>query len=197
MNLRPLCRASQSAHDSILVSMAQINLRSLVNKTFILNDLFTSRNLDFLFVTKTSQNVGDLSSFIEFVPPDCASFNSPRTTGHGGGLASVFFWYLMNMATQWILSYPMVYLYVSVKLLTMASPITSLSSFKFSFQDLLLNHVHLHTCTVNCVTVLDFCYLYNNGSFFYVNHEFSPSQLSAEELLSSLNLRRTSFQLYF
>lgn len=42
-------------------------------------------------------------------------------------------------------------------------------------------------CTVNSVTVLDFCKVYNTGSFFNVNHEFSPSQLSAEELLSSFN----------
>ncbi len=62
MNLRPLCRASQSAHDSILVSMAQINLRSLVNKTFILNDLFTSRDLDFLFVTKGPYTPGRISA---------------------------------------------------------------------------------------------------------------------------------------
>ncbi len=33
--------------------MALVNSRSVVNKTFILNDLFTSQRLDFLFLTET------------------------------------------------------------------------------------------------------------------------------------------------
>ncbi len=41
-------------------------------------------------MTETWLNVGDLSPFSELVPPECKFFNSPRTTGRGGGLASVF-----------------------------------------------------------------------------------------------------------
>ncbi len=63
INLRPLCHPSRSVGDPIVVRMALVNSRSLVNKSFILNDFFTSRGLDFLFVTETWLNVGDLSPF--------------------------------------------------------------------------------------------------------------------------------------
>lgn len=41
-------------------------------------------------MTETWLNVGDLTPFSELVPPDSTFFNSPLTTGRGGGLASVF-----------------------------------------------------------------------------------------------------------
>ncbi|KAF7649941.1 hypothetical protein LDENG_00133700, partial [Lucifuga dentata] len=72
------------------VNFALINVRSLANKTFILNDFISSHNIDFLFLTETWLRVGDLSSFIELCPPNYSFFNSPRLNGHGGGLA-VFF----------------------------------------------------------------------------------------------------------
>lgn len=72
------------------VRAALVNARSLVNKTFILKELFSEYNLDFLFVTETWLNVGELSPFSELLPPDCTYFNSPRTTGRGGGLAVIF-----------------------------------------------------------------------------------------------------------
>lgn len=74
MNLRLLCHVSQLAYESISVKMALVNSRSVVNKTFILNDFFTSQCLDFLFLTETWINVGDLSPFTELVPPDCDFF---------------------------------------------------------------------------------------------------------------------------
>lgn len=47
-NLRSLCRTTQAAGDGpVRVRMALVNARSAVNKTFILNDFFTSRSLDF------------------------------------------------------------------------------------------------------------------------------------------------------
>ncbi len=33
---------------------------------------------------------GDVSPFADLVPSDCKFLNSPRSTGRGGGLASVF-----------------------------------------------------------------------------------------------------------
>ncbi len=80
-NLRLLCDVSQQAYESILVKMALVNSRSVVNKTFILN---------FLFLTETWNNIGDLSPFTELVPPDCDFLSSPRTTGCGEVLASFF-----------------------------------------------------------------------------------------------------------
>ncbi len=55
-----------------------------------MNDFFTLQRLNFLFLTETWNNVGDLSPFTELVPPDCDSFSSPRTTGCGEVLALFF-----------------------------------------------------------------------------------------------------------
>ncbi len=51
-HLRSLRRTPQSTVDSLQIRMALINARSMVNKTFILNDFFTSRDLDFLLLLK-------------------------------------------------------------------------------------------------------------------------------------------------
>ncbi len=72
------------------VKMALVNARSLSNKTFILNDFFTSHALDFLFVTETWLKNGDISSLGELSPSDCSFYSTPRPSGHGGGLATVF-----------------------------------------------------------------------------------------------------------
>ncbi len=78
-----------SSKKLLVIQFFYIDSESVVNKTFILNDFFTSQRLDFLFLTETWINVGDLSPFTELVPPDC-DLSSPRTIGRGGGLASVF-----------------------------------------------------------------------------------------------------------
>ncbi len=92
-HLRSLPRAKQrkeSTTNPLYLRMTLINTRSVTNKTFILSDLFSSRNLDFLFLTETWLCPGDLSPFSELLPPKCLFFNSPRTTGRGGGLVSIF-----------------------------------------------------------------------------------------------------------
>ena len=70
--------------------MALLNVRSLTNKTFILGDFFVSRHLDFMLSTETWIRPGECSAFSELVPPGCSFFSSPRTSGKGGGLATVF-----------------------------------------------------------------------------------------------------------
>ncbi len=67
--------------------MTLINTRLVTNNTFILSDLFSSRNLDFLFLTETWLCPGDLSPFSELLPSKCFFFNSPCTTG---GLVSIY-----------------------------------------------------------------------------------------------------------
>ncbi len=74
----------------LLFRMSLLNVRSLLNKTFILRDVFTHNNLDILFMTETSIKDRDLSPFNELVPVDCSFFNTPRISGHGGGIATVF-----------------------------------------------------------------------------------------------------------
>lgn len=70
--------------------MALINARSLAKKTFILNDLFLSHEIDFLFVTETWLNAGEMTSLSELSPPGCSFFSTPRSVGRGRGLAVVF-----------------------------------------------------------------------------------------------------------
>ncbi|XP_049920683.1 uncharacterized protein LOC126402590 isoform X1 [Epinephelus moara] len=92
-NLRPLCVAPRTANAVDPPAPARIglvNARSLANKTFILKDFLTSRGLDFLCVTETWLTVGESSAFTELLPDDCCYFNSPRTSGRGGGIATIY-----------------------------------------------------------------------------------------------------------
>lgn len=91
-NLRPLARAPHTTAvlDPAPVRMGLVNARSVMNKTFIIKDFFTSHGLDFLCVTETWMSPGESSAFSELLPPDCLYFNSPRSSGCGGGLATVF-----------------------------------------------------------------------------------------------------------
>lgn len=50
-NLKPSCRASQLENKTMLIRMALLNVRSLVNKTFTLNDFISLRGSDFLCMT--------------------------------------------------------------------------------------------------------------------------------------------------
>lgn len=45
--------SSNRSVESTTVLMALINARSVVNKTFILNDYYVTHGLDFLFITET------------------------------------------------------------------------------------------------------------------------------------------------
>lgn len=87
-----MCRVPQTikADPPVSVKFGLVNTRSLANKTFILKDFFTSRELDFLCVTETWLSVGESSAFSDLLPQDCCCFNSPRTSGRGGGIATVY-----------------------------------------------------------------------------------------------------------
>lgn len=71
------------------VNFALLNSRSINNKCHILNDIFTSKNLDFLFLTETWVVAADLSSFTDVCPPNSGYLNTPRL-GKAGGVATVF-----------------------------------------------------------------------------------------------------------
>lgn len=88
-NLRSL-RKAPSSHVSIPPpKLALINARSVVNKTFLLNDFYSSHNLDFMFITESWIKVGDLTPLSELVPANCTFFNSPRPNGRGGGILTI------------------------------------------------------------------------------------------------------------
>ncbi len=53
--------------------------------------IFISKGLDFLLVTETWLNSGELSPRVELCPPDFdLFFHIPRPSGRGGGIAAVF-----------------------------------------------------------------------------------------------------------
>lgn len=73
-NLRSLCRSTQPGSDSSLPKFALINARSLVNKTFILNEFFTAQALDYFCVTETWIKSGEVCSLAELLPHGCDFF---------------------------------------------------------------------------------------------------------------------------
>ena len=76
-----------------LVRFSLVNARSLANKSFILKDFFISQELDFPLypsLSETWMGVGASSVFTELLPAECCFFNSPWTSGQGGGIATVF-----------------------------------------------------------------------------------------------------------
>ncbi len=92
-HLRSLPWAKQhkeSTSNPLHLRMTLINTRSVTNKTFLLSDLFSSRNLDFVFLTETWLCPGDLSPFSELLPSKCLFSNSPRTTARCVGLVSIY-----------------------------------------------------------------------------------------------------------
>ncbi len=61
----------KSAPPAVPTRIGLVNARLLANKTFILKDFFTSRGLEFLYVTETWLRVGESSVFYEHLPNDC------------------------------------------------------------------------------------------------------------------------------
>lgn len=70
--------------------MALANVRSVTNKAFILNNFFTSKELDFLFLVDTCLRVDDLSAFSDLCPTNCSILNSSRTSSSGRRIAVIF-----------------------------------------------------------------------------------------------------------
>ncbi|XP_070398301.1 uncharacterized protein [Nothobranchius furzeri] len=90
-NLRPLTPAVSVVSDSSTsLCMALLNSCSVNNKSFLLNDLILSKNLDFLFLTEVWQQTSDYSGLIELCPSGHSFLSQPRGSGCGGGLAVVF-----------------------------------------------------------------------------------------------------------
>lgn len=69
-NQRLFINTSPNLSTANNLKMALINARSISNKTFILNDFISSRKLDFMFVTETWLNDGDLDYLSETSPSD-------------------------------------------------------------------------------------------------------------------------------
>ncbi|MDG2555400.1 hypothetical protein P7M41_25725, partial [Vibrio parahaemolyticus] len=67
------------------------NVRSLLNKTFIINDLILDNSIDFMFLTETWLNENNSAAvLIESAPPNFHFISSVRELRKGGGVATLF-----------------------------------------------------------------------------------------------------------
>lgn len=55
-----------------------INACSIANKSYILNDLFCTKKLDFMFISETWQRENEVSHLLELCPADCSFLCAPR-----------------------------------------------------------------------------------------------------------------------
>ncbi len=76
--------------DLIGAKAALLNVRSVRNKTFILRKFVASKDLDFLFLTETWLEPVDTCLLTELLPVNYNVLNTPRVTGRGGGVATLF-----------------------------------------------------------------------------------------------------------
>ena len=77
-NLRLLGRAAERIVNCASARAALLNVRSLKNKTFIVNDLISTHDLDFFLLTETWQKPADNSAFSELLPPGYSFFSTPQ-----------------------------------------------------------------------------------------------------------------------
>ena len=69
--------------------MALLNVRSLLNKTFIINDLILDNNIDCMFLTETWLSTDGPATLLEASPPNYKFSFSLRTGKRGGGTATI------------------------------------------------------------------------------------------------------------
>ncbi|GAA6088096.1 uncharacterized protein LOC116682632, partial [Tachysurus ichikawai] len=79
-NLRPIPRVTLLPENLSTFRMALCNARSLNNKTFVLNDVISSLNLDLFFLTETWLPPGDVRAFSEILPSGYLYLNTPWQT---------------------------------------------------------------------------------------------------------------------
>ena len=73
------------------IQLALLNVCSLSNKTFLINDFISVYNLDFMFLTETWLVEGSSEAIlIESAPQDFSFMHAPRINRKGGGVAALY-----------------------------------------------------------------------------------------------------------
>ncbi len=73
------------------IKLAFLNTRSLKNKSFVINDLITTNNLDFMFLIETwLEDNCSATVLTETAPPNFNFISVCRTVRRGGGVAALF-----------------------------------------------------------------------------------------------------------
>lgn len=72
------------------LKLAVLNVRSLSNKSFLINNLISSYNLDFMFLTETwlDKNTGN-AVLTESAPPNYKLESETRENKKGGGVCAI------------------------------------------------------------------------------------------------------------
>ncbi len=92
-NLRPVMHQSKIAVETKCnsIKLAFLNTRSLKNKSFVINDLITTNNLDFMFLIETwLEDNCSATVLTETAPPNFNFISICRTVRRGGGVAARF-----------------------------------------------------------------------------------------------------------
>ena len=69
--------------------LALLNIRSITNKTFSINDLICDKKIDFLFLTETWLGSDGAALLAEATPPNYSFIHTIREGKKGGGLATI------------------------------------------------------------------------------------------------------------
>ncbi len=91
-NLRPIMHQTKIAEtQNNAIKLAFLNIRSLKNKSYLINDLITTNNLDFMFLNETwLEDSCSATVFNETAPPNFNFISVCRTVRRGGGVAALF-----------------------------------------------------------------------------------------------------------
>ncbi len=92
-NLRPVMQQSKIAVETKCnsIKLAFLNTRSLKNKSFVINDLITTNNLDFMFLIETwLEDNCSVTVLTETASPNFNFISVCRTVRRGGGVAALF-----------------------------------------------------------------------------------------------------------
>ncbi len=91
-NLRPIMHQTKIAEtQNNGIKLAFLNIRSLKKKSFLISDLITTNNLDFLFLNETwLEDSCSATVLNETAPPNFNFISVCRTVRRGGGVAVLF-----------------------------------------------------------------------------------------------------------
>lgn len=79
-----------SVHSASSLKMALLNVRSLINKTFIVSDIISSHRLDCILLTETWLDETGKKELLETSPPNFSFSRCTRTSKKGGGVAAIY-----------------------------------------------------------------------------------------------------------
>lgn len=100
INVQPKQISSPDVHVQ-QIKLALLNVRSLNNKTFLVNDLMKENNLDCICLVETWLNNDTATAImIETCPPNYSFHQLPRKNRRGGGVAAIFSSKLMFRITE-------------------------------------------------------------------------------------------------